>query len=220
MPLPVDFKLYLITDRKQAKVPLPRAVRSALEGGIGAVQLREKDLPIRELISLARELRGLTREFGAKLIINDRADVAVDVGADGVHLGHASMPPAAVRRVVGPAMLIGVSTHTKEEALGAESGGADFVTFGPIFETPSKKGLGAPVGKEVIRSVQCSIEIPLFALGGINTGNALKVFGAGATGIAMISSVIAADDITKAARKFVRIADFMERIACNSCTPR
>ena len=91
--MPVDFKLYLITDRKQTRMPLPNAVRLALEGGVRAIQLRERDLPIRELLAVARELRKLTREFGAKLFINDRVDVAVAVEADGVHLGHESMPP-------------------------------------------------------------------------------------------------------------------------------
>src|SRR5512143_3255944 len=125
-------------------MPLPDAVRLALKGGVRAVQLREKDLPIRELLALALELRMLTGEFGAKLFINDRVDVAVAVEADGVHLGHQSMPPEAVRKIVGRKMLIGVSTHNREEALSAEKNGADFITFGPIFPTPSKMKYGAP----------------------------------------------------------------------------
>src|SRR5512147_2409528 len=116
----VDFKLYLITDRKQTRMPLPDAVRLALEGGVRAVQLRERDLPIRELLAVAQELRSVTREFGAKLFLNDRVDVAVAVEADGVHLGHQSMPPEAVRTIVGRRMLIGVSTHSIEEARAAE----------------------------------------------------------------------------------------------------
>ena len=159
--LAVDFKLYLITDRKQTKVPLPEAVRLALQGGVRAIQLREKDLPIRELLSLAQDLRSLTKECSAKLFINDRVDVAVAVDADGVHLGHQSMPPEAVRRIVGNRMLIGVSTHTTEEAKAAEAGGADFITFGPVFFTPSKSIFGNPVGLECLKEAKESVKIPL-----------------------------------------------------------
>ena len=187
--MPVDFKLYLITDRKQAKMPLAAAVRLALEGGVRAVQLREKDLPIREMLLLAQELRTVTKEFGAMLFINDRVDVARAVNADGVHLGHQSMPVQAVRKVVGNDMLIGVSTHSVEEARAAESGGADFITVGPIFDTPSKSSLGRPVGLSILKELKCDLGIPFYALGGIKSGNIVKVIGAGAFGAAMISAM-------------------------------
>jgi thiamine-phosphate pyrophosphorylase len=218
--VPVDFKLYLITDRKQVKVPLPQAVRLALEGGVRAIQLREKDMHVRDLLGLARELRSLTNDFGARLFVNDRVDVAVEVGADGIHLGHASMPVDAARKVVGSGMMIGVSTHSPEEAGAAELGGADFVTYGPIYATPSKAGIGKPVGKDSIKSVKNAIDIPIFALGGIESGNVLKVMAAGADGISLISGIMAADDIRKAAKKFMDSINFMDRIACNYCTPR
>ena len=218
--MPVDFKLYLITDRKQTKLPLPEAVRLALQGGVPAVQLREKDLPVRELLALAQELRIITREFGAKLFVNDHVDVAVAVGADGVHLGHQSMPVDAARRIVGSGMLIGSSTHSVQEAKDAEAQGADFITYGPIYETPSKKPYGKPVGKSSIREVKYPINIPLFALGGIKSTNVLQVIAAGADGVALISSILAADDITAASWKFMQAIDFMDRIACDYCTPR
>ena len=218
--MPVDFKLYLITDRKQTTLPLPEAVRLALQGGVPAVQLREKDLPVRELLALAQELRVITREFGAKLFVNDHVDVAVAVGADGVHLGHQSMPADAARKIVGSEMLIGASTHSVQEAQDAEARGADFITYGPIFETPSKAQYGKPLGKSTIREVKYPINIPLFALGGIKSANVLQVLAAGADGVALISSVLAADDITAAARKFMQAIDFMDRIACNYCIPR
>ncbi|MBS1242601.1 MAG: tenI [Nitrospirae bacterium] len=161
----VDFRLYLITDRKIAVKPLTEAVRLALQGGVKAVQLREKDLPVRELLALAQELRAITREFGAKLFINDRVDVAVAAGADGVHLGHQSMPPEAVRKAAGKGLLIGVSTHNPEEARAAEAGGADFITFGPIFQTPSKSEYGVPVGIDAIKAIKNEVKIPIFALG-------------------------------------------------------
>jgi thiamine-phosphate pyrophosphorylase len=203
--LAVDFKLYLITDRKQAKMPLPEAVRLALQGGVPAVQLREKDLPVRELLALAQELRELTRKFGAKLFVNDRVDVAVAVGADGVHLGHQSMPVDAARRIVGSGMLVGASTHSVKEAKEAELKGADFITYGPIFETPSKAQYGEPVGIEALINANNSISIPIIALGGIKSGNIDQVIAAGAYGVAMISSILAADDITAAARWFIQV---------------
>jgi len=218
--MPVDFKLYLITDRKVATKPLPEAVRLALEGGVKAVQLREKDLPVRELLSLAKELRAITREYGAKLFINDRVDVAVAVGADGVHLGGQSMPVDAVRKVVGKVMKIGVSTHSGEEARAAEAGGADFITFGPIFETPSKAKYGIPVGIDAIKKLKNEVDAPIFALGGINSGNVNHVVVSGASGIAMISAILAAPDIKEAAAMFVQAAAGLSRLVSIDCTSR
>ena len=218
--MPVDFKLYLITDRKQTKLPLPEAVRLALQGGVPAVQLREKDLPVRELLALAQELRVVTREFGAKLFVNDHVDVAVAAEADGVHLGRQSMPVDAARKIVGSGMLIGASTHSAQEAKDAEAKGADFVTYGPIFETPSKAQYGKPVGKLSIKEIKYCIDIPVFALGGVKSGNIMQVIAAGADGVAVISSIFAAEDVTTAARKFMQAINFMDRIACDYCTPR
>jgi thiamine-phosphate pyrophosphorylase len=218
--LPVDFKLYLITDRKQAKMPLAAAVRLALEGGVRAIQLREKDLPVRELLQLARELRAVTKEFDARLFINDRVDVASAVNADGVHLGHESMPVNAVRKVVGKDMLIGVSTHSLDEAKEAETAGADFITIGPIFDTPSKAKLGVPVGLDILKKLRCELGIPFYALGGVKSGNIAQVIGAGATGVAMISAIMASEDIKKASSKIIEAIAFVDKIICNTCVPR
>jgi thiamine-phosphate pyrophosphorylase len=216
----VDFKLYLITDRHATKLPLPQAIRLALQGGVRAVQLREKDLPVRELLALALELRTLTRDFGAKLFINDRVDVAVAIEADGVHLGHQSMPVDAARKVVGEDLLIGVSTHNLEEARAAESGGADFITFGPVFDTPSKSKYGDPVGIDSLKQLKNELSIPIIALGGIKSGNISRAMGAGATGVAMISAIMAAEDITKASAKIIETIKITEKIICDSCAPR
>ncbi len=203
----VDFKLYLITDRHASTLPLPQAVRLALEGGVRAIQLREKDLPIREFLALAQELRIITREFGAKLFVNDRIDVAVAVGADGVHLGTQSIPASAARKVVGKDMLIGVSTHGMEEAKMAHAWGGDFITFGPLFSTPSKTRYGPPVGLEAMRGVKSVVKLPVFGIGGIKSGNVGRVIEAGADGIAMISAILAADDIRKAAEEVLAQID-------------
>jgi thiamine-phosphate pyrophosphorylase len=215
-----DFKLYLITDRKQTAMPLPDAVRLALQGGVRAVQVREKDLPIRELLVLAGELKGLTREFGARLFINDHVDVAVAVDADGVHLGHESMPTAAVRKIVGKDMMIGVSTHTVDEARAAQADGADFVTFGPIYETPSKVQYGAPVGLEALRDVKRAIDIPIFALGGIKGNNIGHVLWAGAYGVSMISTIFRAEDIEKKSRNITEMISIVDRSICVQCGRR
>ena len=216
----VDFKLYLITDRKQITMPLPEAVKLALSGGVRAVQLREKDLPVRELLGLSKELRALTKQFGAKLFINDSVDIAMSVGADGVHLGHQSMPASAVRKIVGDAMLIGVSTHNIGEARLAEEGGADFVTFGPIFDTPSKSSLGAPVGLEAIKIVKKSINIPIFGLGGIKGRNIGHVLWAGAYGVAMISAIFGAEDIQKKSKNMIDMVAIVDRSICVQCGRR
>jgi thiamine-phosphate pyrophosphorylase len=218
--LPVDFKLYLITDRKQTAMPLIQAVRLALEGGVRAVQVREKDLPIRELLALAQELRTLTKEFGARLFINDHVDIAVAVDADGVHLGHQSLPASAVRNLVGKTMMIGVSTHTVEEARVAEQAGADFVTFGPIFETPSKAHLGAPVGLEALKEAKRVVGIPLFGLGGIKGKNIGHVLWAGAYGIGMISAIFGAEDIRKRAKNLSEMIQIVDRSICVQCGRR
>ena len=202
MKPPVDFTLYLITDRKQ--VPpgrtLAETVEAALRGGVRAVQLREKDLPAAELLPLAAELRAITRRYRARLLINDRIDVALAVEADGVHLGGHSLPAAVARRLLGPRRLIGVSTHHPDEIAAAASAGADFVTFGPVFATPSKAPYGPPVGLDALCAACAAAPLPVFALGGIQIGQLPQIQVSGAHGVAVISAVIAARDPEDAAR--------------------
>jgi thiamine-phosphate pyrophosphorylase len=196
----VDFRLYLITDRWQARGgDLVTAVGRALSGGVRAVQLREKDLGGRELLELARRMRALTSRFGAKLLINDRVDIALAAGADGVHLGGEAIPPEEARRLLGPGRLIGCSVHGPEQLAEAEAGGADFVAFGPVYFTPSKAPFGPPLGIDALRRACASTRLPVFALGGIGAGNIDEVVAAGADGIAMISAVLAAMDPETAA---------------------
>lgn len=176
----------LITDRRAATAPLPEIVAPALRRGVNAVLLREKDLPAREQFALALELREITRAAGAELLISARADIALAAGADGVHLGWDALPPEAVRAVAGTRLKIGVSSHSLEEALAAERAGADYVTFSPIFATPSKNGLVAPQGIERLRKVCAALRIPCIALGGITLENAHETLAAGAAGVAGI----------------------------------
>ncbi|MEJ2470921.1 MAG: thiamine phosphate synthase [Desulfuromonadales bacterium] len=204
MPETVDFSLYLITDRHQLAQgqTLVSAVAAALEGGVQAVQLREKDLTAAELLPLARELRTLCRQHNARLLINDRIDLARAVAADGVHLGGHSLPPAVVRELVGPEMLIGVSTHSLEEVAEATRQGADFLTFGPVYATPSKAAYGPPLGVTALATACRQTALPVFALGGIDAGNAAQAIAAGAHGVALISAIFAAASPAEAARAF------------------
>jgi thiamine-phosphate pyrophosphorylase len=190
-----DGDLYVVTDRQlTGGRPLPLVLEAALRGGARIVQLREKDLPPRELYPLALEMRQLTREYGARLLINDRVDVALAVNADGVHLTTTSLPASIARQVLGPGRLIGVSTHTRAEAQAATEEGANFLVFGPIFFTPSKAPYGQPVGLEALRAVRAAVTAPILAIGGIKLANLDQVLAAGADGIAVISAIISADD--------------------------
>jgi thiamine-phosphate pyrophosphorylase len=210
----IDFSLYLITDRNQtAGRPLMSVVRQALAGGVRAIQLREKDLPGSDLFALGAELRGITMEYGARLFINDRPDIALAVAADGVHLGAGSLPLPAARRLSGRRLLIGYSAHSMDQALRAEAEGADFVTFGPVYHTPSKAAYGEPVGVEAMGAASKALTVPLFALGGIKRDNVAEAMAAGAHGIALISAVIASADPQAAA------ADLLQTITRHAINP-
>jgi thiamine-phosphate pyrophosphorylase len=158
------------------------------------VQLREKDLSAAELLPLALKMRALTDKYACRLLINDRIDVAQAVAADGVHLGHHSLPVAAARKILGESSLIGVSTHSPEEIVEAHQQGADFVTYGPVFYTPSKGGMGNPVGIELLRTVCQSSPLPVYALGGIKHSNCREIVQTAAHGIAVISALMAVEE--------------------------
>lgn len=204
----VDFNLYLITNRWQVRCgDLCTAVEAALRGGVRAVQLREKDLSSRDLHELAARMREITGRYGARLIINDRVDVAFAVRADGVHLGGHSMPVRDVRKLAGERLMVGVSCHSVSSALAAEEDGADFVTFSPIYETASKIAYGRPLGPELLAGAVEQLRIPVFALGGIKLERISEVMGHGARGIALISAILAAEDPELAAREMLAVLE-------------
>lgn len=195
--------LYLITDRKAAlKAPFMAMLEAALEGGVRLVQLREKDLSAKELLSLSIDAAALAHRFNAKLLINDRADIALISGADGVHLTSRSYSPGEARLLLGDKALIGASTHGIEEALRAESDGADFVTFGPVFHTPSKAGMGEPLGLSMLKQAAERLSIPVFGLGGVNEENAKAVAATGSS-VAMISAIMESPEPRKAAERIL-----------------
>jgi thiamine-phosphate pyrophosphorylase len=201
----MDFCFYLITDRKSSSggMSVEEVVTRAVEGGVKGVLLREKDLPERELLALAGRVRDLTARSGVKLLISERSDIALAVGADGVQVSGRSLPAEKVRELIGNDKYMSVSTHSVEEALAAQSAGADFITLSPVYESPSKPGYGPALGLEGLETVCRSLTIPVFALGGMNPQNAASALKAGAYGIAVITSVFSAPDPTQAAGEMI-----------------
>jgi thiamine-phosphate pyrophosphorylase len=194
VPTP-DFAFYLVTDRSQTEGrDLLWVLEQALDGGVQAVQLREKDLDGKQLFLLAEKVRALCARYHAALLINDRIDVARAVNADGVQLGNTSLPIETARELLGADRLIGASTHSLEEARGAERNGADFVLFGPVYFTPTKAAYGAPQGLAALKRIVENITLPVYAIGGIKPDNVGAVIDAGVRGIALISAVMAAID--------------------------
>ena len=217
----MDFSLYLVTDRcrgTRAGVPMRSMgqrgsggiekligkVKAALEGGVKAVCLREKDLPAREILTLALRLRQLTSGFNAALFINSRVDVALAIRADGIHLGQNSFSPKDVRPLIGKKTLIGVSAHSIKEALQAERDGADFVTLGPVYRTPSKEKYGEPIGLLPLEKASKVLRIPFFGIGGIKKENIKEVLEAGASGVALISGILSAKNPEKATKEIIQ----------------
>ena len=204
MSLPVDFNLYLITDRRQTvSGNLVRTVQAALEGGARAVQLREKDLATDELLRLAEQLRVLTLSYRARLLINSDIDIALAVDADGVHLPSNSPEFASARKKLGEEKLLGMSTHNLSELRIAENSGADFVTFGPVFKTPAKLPFGDPVGLAALETACRHTSLPLFALGGVAHAAVPELLMTGVAGIALISGILASGDPAAATRRFL-----------------
>jgi thiamine-phosphate pyrophosphorylase len=192
----VDFSLYLITDRQHTSGrSIHAVVNEALDHGVGAVQIREKDLPVRSLLTLTREINEQTTPYGARCFVNDCVDVCLSIFGVGIHLRSDGLPVDQVRRLVGPDRLIAVSTHSSEEVQRAEQHGADFVVLGPIYDTPSKRGFGQPIGPAVIAAARSKSRLPIFAIGGITRDNVGEVMGVGASGIAVISAIMAATDV-------------------------
>lgn len=203
-PRSPTFDLYLVTDRHQARGrDLLYVIEQALVGGVRAVQLREKDLSGQELFYLADKVKSLCIRYQASLFINDRVDVALGVDAEGVHLAGTSMPPDAVRGLVGEQKLIGVSTHSLSEGREAARAGADFLLFGPVYFTPSKATYGAPQGIAALKEMVEKIPLPVYAIGGVKADNIGEVIRTGARGVALISAILTAADPEAAARSIV-----------------
>jgi thiamine-phosphate pyrophosphorylase len=202
----MNLDLYVITDEDLAG-GLPHAViaEQAVAGGAGVIQLRDKTCSLRDLVRAGREIGLITRCAGATFIVNDRFDVALACGADGVHLGQGDLRCDTVRQIAPVGFIIGVSVGSIEEALDAEQGGADYVALSPVFSTGSKKDAGPGQGLDMLRAICDSVRIPVIAIGGIDLENAGSVINAGAEGIAVISAVVSQPDIPAAARRLAAV---------------
>jgi thiamine-phosphate pyrophosphorylase len=202
---PIDYSLYLVTDRGLARGrAMLTIIRAAVQGGVTCVQLREKTCSTREFIEEALAIREFLRSRGVPLIINDRVDVALAVGADGVHLGQKDMPLAAARAIVTDAMLIGISVESVADAVAAQGGGADYLGVSPIFATPTKTDAAAPLGLAGLQTIRRAVHLPLVGIGGLDRQTAAAVVRCGADGLAVVSAIVAAENPEQAARELVQ----------------
>ncbi|HYQ47680.1 MAG TPA: thiamine phosphate synthase [Thermodesulfovibrionales bacterium] len=197
-----------ITDRTYSVLPVYDMVKIVLEAGITFIQYREKERTRGEIYHEAVGLRELTRSFGAIFIINDHADIALAVGADGVHLGQDDLPMKEARKIMG-GRIVGISTHSLEQAKEAEAGGADYIGFGPIFQTTTKDA-GAPKGIDILKTIKQNVNIPIVAIGGIGMESVSDVMSAGADCVA-VATAICRGDIRNNARTFVQILQNIRR---------
>jgi thiamine-phosphate pyrophosphorylase len=199
-------ELCVITSRTARRGHLEVA-RAALEGGARFLQFREKEMTTRELVETAAELRRLTREYGATLVVNDRVDVAPAAEADGVHVGESDLPVAEARRLLGPGAMIGASAATVESARAAEAAGADYLGVGPVFPTGSKPDAGEAIGLTCLAEIKAAVSIPVLGIGGIDAGNVAEVMRAGADGVAVIAAVSEAEDMVAATAELLKAVE-------------
>lgn len=198
-------RLYLVTDQALSRGrTLPDVVAAAVQGGVTCVQLREKDLPTREFLAQALALKALLGPLGIPLVVNDRVDVALACGAEGVHLGQSDMPPDEARRLLPPQVFIGWSVETPEDLKRSAMLPVDYLGVSPVFATPTKTDTKAPWGLAGLRSIRALTGLPLVAIGGIQLGNAAEVMAAGADGLAVVSALCSADDPAAAARALLQ----------------
>jgi thiamine-phosphate pyrophosphorylase len=199
-------RLYLVCPSGAKGEELLALLRAAVAGGVDVVQLREKHMPDAELAAVARAARALCEQLGALLIVNDRPSVALEAGADGVHVGQEDIPAAEVRRLVGPDLLIGLSTHAPGEIDAAGDGPADYIGVGPVHETPTKPGRPA-VGPGLVRYAAAHARVPFFAIGGLDAGNLTEVLAAGARRVVVLRAVAGAPDPRQAAAVLRELID-------------
>jgi thiamine-phosphate pyrophosphorylase len=203
------WRLHVLTDSKASRGRSHLQVaEAAIAGGADVLQLRDKEAPSGRLYLEALQLRKLTRDAKVPFIVNDRLDIALAVDADGVHVGQADLPASVVRKIMGPGKILGVSVATVEEAIRAEKDGADYLGVGPVFEARgTKPDTVEPLGVDCIARIRRRCRLPIVAIGGIHADNARKVREAGADGVAVISAIVSADDISSATGRLKRILE-------------
>ncbi|HYR60536.1 MAG TPA: thiamine phosphate synthase [Nitrospiraceae bacterium] len=202
--LKLSSRLLVVTDRHQTNGrPLVSLLQRVLTAGAPAIQLRERDISTRELVTLAREAQAVTASRRSQLLINDRIDVALALEGVGVHLRGNSLPVSVARQLLGVQRLLGVSVHAVEEVLSAQSQGADYIVLGPIYETPSKQMFGPPLGIHTLEKACRLVRIPIIGIGGVTVARAREMRRAGAFGVAVITAVLGAADVESATRELL-----------------
>jgi thiamine-phosphate pyrophosphorylase len=200
----LESRLFLVTDRHQTKGrPLVPLLQRVLTAAAPAIQLRERDLSAKELMTLAREVQAVTASRTSQLLMNDRIDVALALEGVGVHLRSNSLPVSVARQLLGARRLLGMSVHAVEEAVQAESQGADYVILGPIYETPSKQMFGPPLGIHTLEKACRLVRIPIVGIGGVTAARACEMRRAGAFGVAVITAILGAADVESATRELL-----------------
>jgi len=196
---------YAMVDTAGGHEPVTLA-ETLLDAGALIMQLRLKDAPGRDFLAAARAIAGMCRKRGATFIVNDRVDIAMLAGAEGVHLGQTDLPLAAARRIAGPGMTIGVSTHSAEQARAAEDGGADYIGFGPLYAGGLKNN-AAGMGLDNLRAIRAAVKIPIVAIGGITEARVAETLAAGADAAAIITDVLQAPDIGAKVRSILALGE-------------
>jgi thiamine-phosphate pyrophosphorylase len=206
-----DLSLYLVTDRRMTtNLSLPALIKKAVAGGVTVIQLREKECPTKEFFELALEVKKVIPPE-IPLIINDRLDIALAAGADGVHLGQADLPVEVARKLLGPKAIIGLSVENFEQLQEAKNLPVDYLAISPVFPTPTKTDTGPAWGLEGLAQARRLTGRPLVAIGGINETNAFQVIQAGADGIAVVSAICASPDPEQASKKLRQIIEQARR---------
>ena len=202
--LTLSSRLLVVTDRHQTNGrPLVPLLQQVLATAVPMIQLRERDLSARALMTLAREVQAVTASRRSQLLINDRIDVALALDGVGVHLRSNSLPVSAVRQLLGAQRLLGVSVHGVEEVMEAELQGADYLVLGPIYETPSKQMFGPPLGIHTLEKACRLVRIPIIGIGGVTAARAHEMRRAGAFGVAVITAILGAADVESATRELL-----------------
>ncbi len=210
MPFSFPSPFYAVADTlNQPDVSFQRLTHQLCAGGVRLLQLRVKQRPTRSFVSLATEVKQICRRYQCTFILNDRVDIALVVEADGVHVGQEDLPLLAARRILGPDKIIGVSTHTLQQALTAEQEGADYIGFGPLFGTTTKATGYTARGLEQLQEMRKQVRIPIVAIGGITAERAASALQAGADAVATISDIVLAPDIKHRVTTLLR--QLMER---------
>jgi len=201
---PINFRLLLVTDRHQTcGRSLTTVLQQAIIAGAPAIQLREKDLSTADLLALAQEIQAVASARAVPLIVNDRVDLVMALNMSGVHLRTESLPLSTVRQLLGPRRLIGISTHSIEEVRRANREGADYIVFGPIYDTPSKRPFGPPLGLDRLAEACSQSTVPIFAIGGITCDRVHDIRTVGAHGAAVIGAVLTSKDVGAAVQDFM-----------------